>query len=193
MGLREKTPGALRQFQARAKRLVGAGFRAQLSQVLAATAMKQVADEFQGEHDPYGNGWKPLARGTRPAAKAQHAKILRRTGVMAASAAAVASSGGFRFTMAFPAPVHQNGGVIAPHSRLGGHLVKRNAKTGAFAKRGAKSYVVERAGRSTFGEGIVIPRRQIVPTRATGGLGPIWARAFNLEAGRLIKAVMGRG
>ncbi len=193
MGLREKRPGALAQFRKRAQRLVGAGFRAQLAQVLSAAAMKQVADEFQGEHDPYGVPWKPLARGTRPAAKREHAKILRKTGVMAASAAAVPSSDGFRFTMAFPAPVHQHGGVVAPHSRLGGHLVKRNPRTGAFAKRGARTVMLERAGRSTFGDGIVIPQRQIVPMRSTGGLGPIWARAFAREAGRLIRSVMGRG
>jgi len=192
MGVRERNPGALDRLQKRIAKLCEAGFKSELSQTIAAAATKEIADEFAGERDPYGVPWQPLARGSRPAAKIVHAKILRLTGRMAASAIAVPASNGFTVHIAFPAPVHQNGGYVAPHSRVGGHQVRRNEKTGGFAKRGSKRYLIEIAGHSTYAEGITIPRRQLVPTRATGGLGARWGRAFYLEAGRLVKLRLGK-
>lgn len=190
MGVREKHPGQSAQLQARIQRLTTAGFRTGLAQRLGAAAMKQVADEFQGERDPYGRAWQKLAPATRKASKREHAKILRRSGVMAASAAAVPSSAGFQFTMAWPAPVHQRGGFVAPHSRAHGTIQRHNEKTGRLVRAG-KAAILVRAKPATFAHGITIPQRQIVPMASTGGLGPIWTRAFNLEAGRMVRAELG--
>jgi hypothetical protein len=192
MGVREMHPGALQRLQNRLKKLCDAGFKSELCQTLAAAATKQIADEFAGERDPYGVPWQPLAAGTRAASKRTRAKILRLTGRMAASVIGVPDSRGFTIHMAFPAPVHQHGGYVAPHSRIGGQQVRRNEKTGGFAKRGAKRYLIEIAGHSTYADGITIPRRQLVPMRSTGGLGVLWGRAFYREAGRLVKLRLGK-
>lgn len=197
MGLKEQRPGQLEQLRQRVDRLTQAGFRRWLMQLLSAAAMKQVADEFRGERDPYGNAWQQLAPTTRKAGKRDKAKILRLTGIMAASAAAVPSTDSFTFTMAFPAPVHQHGAFVAPHSRLGrAHTemrsgpARRDRGTGRFL-RPEKAAILVRAKRATYANGITIPQRQILPMKSTGGLGPIWAKAFNTEARNLCRRVLG--
>jgi phage gpG-like protein len=41
--------------------LVGADFKLEVSQVLAAGALKEVSDSFRYSRDPYGKPWRPLA------------------------------------------------------------------------------------------------------------------------------------
>jgi phage gpG-like protein len=77
-------------------------FRAQLGQLMAATAGKLIADGFRRSMDPYGKPWAPL--------KVRHGKPLLDTGRLRASFASAPLSNGFRIdaTAAY-APFHQYG------------------------------------------------------------------------------------
>lgn len=134
-------------------------FRVGLSQVLAAAALKQLADEFKHERDPYGVAWAPL--------KLRKGKILRDTGRLAASVAVASSADGFTLSMtADYAGTHQTGKTIVP--------VRAKALRWRVGKRW---YTAQR---------VVIPRRQMLPEASTGGWGPIWWPAFQRETKRYV-------
>lgn len=134
-------------------------FRTGLSQVLAAAALKQLADEFKHERDPYGKPWAPL--------KLRKGKILRDTGRMAASAAVAPGPGGFTLSItASYAGTHQEGKTIVP--------VRAKALRWRVGKRW---YTAQR---------VVVPRRQMLPEASTGGWGPIWWPAFQRETKRYV-------
>jgi phage gpG-like protein len=150
----------LRKLRDKIAQLTTAGFRQELAQVLAAAALKQVADEFRESRDPYGRPWAPLAwRKGLP---------LLLTGRMRNAVAVEPRANGFKLSIATVyAKVHQDGA-----------RVRRGRLAAGF------SGPASRSSRSRVG---FIPQRQMVPERSTGGLGPIWLAAFNREAESLIR------
>lgn len=51
---------ALSRIKERVSGIVGVDFRVELAQVLAASALTEMANEFRESRDPYGQQWKPL-------------------------------------------------------------------------------------------------------------------------------------
>jgi len=172
----------LKKLADRIREVKSEGFKTELSQLLGAAALKLVADGFRGSHDPYGNPWLPL--------KTRKGKPLEKTGRMKGSASVDPRSNGFKLTIATVyAPVHQRGGHVAPHSRIRPQIQWHNPKTGRLVARTTrlKLVVESRIGRRTFGKGITIPQRRMVPDQEGGGLGPIWTAAFRKEAESLLR------
>jgi phage gpG-like protein len=151
---------ALESLRRRIESVTQAGFRRDLSDVLGAAAMKVLKDQFRASVDPYGRPWlRPKLRNGQP---------LRNTGAMEASANFQADESGFRLSIPVRyAMTHQRGANILP-------------------KRG-KYLRFKAAGRFYTLKAARIPRRQLVPERETGGLGPIWAAAFDRAAGELLR------
>lgn len=175
----------LERWRRRVSSVARAGFRSELAQVLGATAMKQVADEFRQSRDPYGAPWAAL--------RSRKGKPLLDTGRMAGSVNVQPQADGFLLNIPTSyAPVHQYGAQVAPHSRIGKRTLWHNPKTGRIVARTTRlKLVVESSfSRQTYGKGITIPRRQMVPERATGGLGSIWGRAFSRETSRFVRLRM---
>jgi phage gpG-like protein len=157
---------ALASLRERVALLTRSGFRRELAEVLGATAMKQVADEFRESRDPYGRPWKGLAL--------RQGQPLRDTGRMANSVNFQASDAGFRLSIPVAyAPTHQDGATILP----------RHGRALRFRTRDGRFFTLAK---------VTIPRRQMVPARDTGGLGSIWAEAFDREAGNLLRRTLGR-
>jgi phage gpG-like protein len=155
----------MRKLADKIRQLTTAGFKAELSQVLAAAAMKQVADEFRGSRDPYGKPWEKLA--------IRQGKPLLDTGRMRNAVTAEPTANGFRLRIATRyAVTHQYGATI-------------EAKTprGLRFKAGGRFYALKR---------VRIPRRQMLPEADTGRLGPIWTAAFNREAEAIIRRRLGK-
>jgi phage gpG-like protein len=166
----------------RVESVTRAGMVNDLAAVLGVTAMKQVADSFRESRDPYGHAWAPL--------KYRKGKPLLDTGRMAASVNSHVVDKGVRISIPVKqAAIHQNGGQVAPHSRIRGRTLWRNPKTGRLVARNTKLRLVHesQAKAATFGNGITIPRRQMLPERDTGALGPIWARALNRATATFIR------
>lgn len=161
MGIVQINGVPLGQLKDRIARLSASGFRTELSQVLAAAALKQVSDGFRHSRDPYGNRWRdPKFRQGQP---------LRDTNAMSNSAAVEPRPNGFRLSITkHYAGVHQRGKTIK-------------------ARRAPRLLFKTRDGQWHSATEVTIPRRQMVPEADTGGLGPIWGKAFNDEAGALIK------
>lgn len=175
----------LERWRRRVANIAQAGFRTDLAAVLGATAMKQVADEFRQSRDPYGTPWEAL--------KSRKGKPLLDTGRMAASVNVQPQADGFLLNIPTSyAPVHQYGAQVKPHSRIAKRTLWHNPKTGRIVARTTRLKLVTESSfsRQTFGKGITIPRRQMVPEKATGGLGPIWGRAFSRETSRFIRTRM---
>lgn len=148
---------ALNQLAERIRLLTTAGFKTELSQVLAASAMKQVADEFRASRDPYGKPWQELAW--------RKGKPLLDTGRMRNSVAVEPRPNGFKLSIA---------AVYAPFHQAGAHVRRGRLTAGA-------SGPASRRSRSRVG---YLPQRQMVPE---GTLGPIWTEAFKKEAESLIR------
>jgi phage gpG-like protein len=175
----------LERWRRRVASVTRAGFNSELAQVLGATAMKQVADGFRKSQDPYGTPWAPL--------KSRKGKPLLDTGRMAASVNVQPQADGFLLNIPTSyAPVHQYGAQVPPHSRIGKRTLWHNPKTGRIVSRTTRLKMVTESSfsRQTHNKGITIPRRQMVPERSTGGLGPIWGRAFSRETSRLVRLRM---
>lgn len=179
----------LTRFRSNLQKVSSRGWTGELASRLGETSLKLVADEFRGERDPYGNAWRELANKRARGAKAR-AKILRDTGRMAASVNFAADATGFRIMIPVTyAPVHQYGATIPARSNAHGQQLRgRYTKNGQFrfVKKSAKTALLVRAKAATFGE-VTIPQRQILPMASTGGLGPIWLRAYNTTAVDLLK------
>lgn len=151
------------------------GFRARLSQVLAAAAGKLVNDGFRSGVDPYGRPWAPL--------KSREGKPLLLTGRMRASFAAAPISGGFRIDgTANYTRFHQFG--TKPHRKVA-RTAKQNAR-GRFV-------ALQRSGsllkiREHMNPGI--PARPMIPTKEQGGLSEKWLAVFKQETAALIERTM---
>jgi hypothetical protein len=160
MGLTERNPGQLDALRKRMETLSSAGFKTELSQVLAAAAVKQEADCFRDQRDPYGDRWKAL--------ESRDGEALRNTGAMFASVHTPRADG-IGFTLAI------DRGHPKTHN-YGATITAKAAKALRFVVRGAV----------VFAQKVVIPKRQLVPDESRG-LGPIWGRAFADEARALIR------
>lgn len=153
-----------------------------LAKRIGAASLKLVADEFRSGRDPYGAAWLATKKGNPP---------LRRTGRMAGSATAQANGPTVKVTIGTTyAKYHQDGtrvharkGGAIPVNRRGWFVSKRKLNEKA-ASQGVKVF-----GSYTHGG---IPKRQMLPEAATGGLGPVWAAAFRNEERDLVMQVFGR-
>lgn len=187
MGVTETNPGALAELTRKVRYLDGQGFKTELSQVLSVEALHQVEEGFMGERDPYGRPWAPLKHGRGRGSRAA-ARLLRDSGRMYNSRAVMPTAGGFRLSLtAAYAAVHQYGATIPPRLHTNWH----NPRTGAFVGRNTKLKLVHVIKSIGF-KPTVIPRRQMVPEKDTGGLGPIWLAAFNQVADSLMRRRMGK-
>lgn len=136
-----------------------------LHQNLAQEARKQVFDEFKSGRDPYGKPWPATLRG---------GVILAKSGRLRNSLRPVATSTGFTITTpVIYAAVHQHGARI--------EAVR--AKNLRFKING--QWVSKRA--------VIIPRRQFLPERDTGGLGPVWTPAFRRVINNYVRVFMKAG
>jgi phage gpG-like protein len=156
----------------------GPEFKRQAGDLLAATALKQLADGFRAERDPYSKPWKPL--------KHREGKILRDTGRLANSYQAHGTERGFVIsTNVVYAPPHQFGARLKSGAKAslpssggkGGRLGRRKATLG----RRAKSLKARASKTHT------LPRRQMIPAPDTGGIGPLWGPALNKEADLIMR------
>lgn len=186
MGVTQKTALGLPDLRKRMAGIAAPAFKLRMSQNLAEEARTQTSNGFQKQRDPYGKKWAPL--------KYRKGDILQLTGRMAASVATVAHTKGFRIDIPVTyAGPHQYGAKIAARSNVRAQVLRGNyTKRGRFrfAKKG-KAALLVRAKRASFGE-VTIPQRQMLPMASTGGLGPIWTRAFN-EASRTLLDAYARG
>lgn len=156
-------------------RLQSSGFGFELSQVLGGTILKQLADEFRQSRDPYGRPWRPpLLRPGKP--------LLDTGRLRAAATSRMATSGSLRSVVVHVpvvyAAVHQYGATIKPKNPSG--LL-------TFKTKGGSSHGIRGRGGWYSLRQAVIPRRQIFPESDTGGLGPIWGKAFAREASALLR------
>jgi phage gpG-like protein len=171
----------LREMVRKIEALKGQSFRDGLAKRCGAAALKLVADGFRGERDPYGESWKPIKR---------EGKILRDTGRMAAGFSTSPTATGFsinnrvRYVM-----VHQRGGHVKPSVRV----QFADPKTSRFISRkkaSRRKLVAERV--LNFAQGMTIPKRQMLPEKATGGVGKAWGDALNREAREYMRERLGR-
>lgn len=157
---------ALRTMADRIGTVGGAGGVDKLRKNLAATALKLIADEFRGQKDPYGQSWRPLSpstvAGRRKGKKKGGAKILQSTGRLRASFGTTSKGLGF---------VVSSKVKYAPHHQYGAKLKRRNAGIRGLLQR-----------KRVVG---AIPRRMMVPD-SKQGLGPIWKKAFEKTATRVL-------
>jgi phage virion morphogenesis protein len=194
-GLRQTKGISLPELRDRIAGLRDPAFRAKLSQLLGEEARTQVADSFREERDPYGNKWAPLARPRARDKKGTIGKILQDTGRMAASVAVAPAPNGFRIDIPVKyAPVHQYGATIKPHQRGSGIIIQdaRGRIVGKRGlaralKRGSLKGIKSRRFHAYRHGGAVIPRRQMLPEKDTGGLGPIWSAAFIAVTNRAVE------
>ena len=198
-GLRQTRGISLRALRDRIAGLREPAFMTSLAQKLGEEARTQVMDGFRGERDPYGNPWQPLSR-LRPRDKGTAGKILQDTGRMMASVAMAPAPNGFRIDIPVKyARIHQYGGVIPAHQRGSGVLVQdargrimSKAKLARALKAGRSGGVRARRFNAYQHGGTVIPRRQMLPERDTGGLGPIWTPAFIAVTDRAVRRQLGK-
>lgn len=179
VGLHHVSGPSLAELRRRVTSAQGAQFRARVAQNLAEEARHQVDDCFKGERDPYGKPWEPL--------KHRKGKILQDTGRMHASTATVAVPDGFLLQItATYAKYHQYG---TNPSQRAARLARQSARGRFVSKRARTSYLLTIRAHTNPG----IPQRQMVPMASTGGLGPIWSRAFNKVTADVLAETLGGG
>lgn len=169
--------------------------RGGIASAVGEAAIKQINDGFRKQRDPYGVAWTPLKNPSKKRGGST-AKILRDTGRMQGGFNVAISPDGFQISQPVTyAASHQYGAFIAPHSRVNPQTVYRSVKSNQFLsvrkaigkdgkiKKGVTSF----QHQPTFPQGITIPRRQMVPEKATGGMGDIWGAALNAQADAILK------
>ncbi len=170
-----------------------------MAQNLAADARKLIADEFRGEHDPYGTPWKPL--------KNRHGKILQDTGRLRGDIGITPSSDAIRIVFKAPyAAVHQYGATVGHRSLLQKIFTKTPRRKGgvipvdsqgrfmskAKASRSKAKSQAFKSFKSYKQPEFKIPQRMLLPTQGFGGLGPIWAKRFARTSRRVLMESFGR-
>jgi phage gpG-like protein len=146
-------------------RLISPQARADTARSMGLAAMKQLSDEFRESRDPYGNKWAPL--------RLRRGRPLLDTGRLRASAALSPLPNGFAITMtAGYASTHQSG--------------KRDIRP---VRAKMLSWKMRGSTRRYFAKRVSIPRRQMLPEAATGGLGPYWSRALGDAALEQIRRI----
>lgn len=178
MGVTKTSALGLPDLRKRMAGVTSPAFKIRMSQNLAEEARTQTSNGFQKQRDPYGKAWSPL--------KYRKGMALQLTGRMAASVSTLAHERGFRIDIpvTYAAP-HQYG--ARAHARKGGAIPQ--GKRGRFISRRQAASAKSRAQRVAIFGGFThggIPQRQMIPMSSTGGLGPVWTRAFNEAAGTLL-------
>ena len=166
MALVAKDPQAMPRLQRAVKALAAAGLTDALAKRLGATALKLLSDQFKRSVNPYGETWAPVFRDRKKDRRARARRAKAGKPVLA------------------DRPLVDTG-------RL------RAAATGKASNDSSKAVVrvvipVEYASYHQSGTRFV-KRRQMVPEASTGGLGPIWSKAFEREAEKLILERMKKG
>lgn len=164
-GIRGDMAGA-KKLADKVRRVVAGGGRAAIVGAFKGAVLKLIADEFRESRDPYGNAWKaPVLRDGKP---------LLDTGRLRASFTAQEVAGGLAVTTNVKyASTHQYGATIEP--------VRADALR--FQARGKKRfYTLKRS---------IIPRRQMLPERDTGGIGPIWSATLKSETDKVLRKILG--
>jgi hypothetical protein len=145
----------LRDLQQRVAAIAEGKFVPELAQRMAAAGLKQLADQFKGSVDPYGEPWAPVvrkrARDTK--AKARRAK----SGRFVPTDRPLVDTGRLR-AAATGAQANQSSGSLV--------RITIPVEYASFHQEGTAR----------------IKRRQILPEASTGGLGPRWSKAFEREA-----------
>jgi len=165
----------LRELASRIEKLTGEAQRSVLTQRLAEEARTQALLGFEQSRDPYGEPWKPVARGGQP---------LLDTGRLHNSLRPVSSPNGFTIsTNVKYAATHQYGATIkAKRPGIIGRALGRKGKPLTF-KVGPPGKQVWRSKYE-----VKIPRRQFMPE---GRLGPIWTAAIFKVADATVREFMG--
>lgn len=160
---------ALDRLAARIREVGSTQFQNEMGKALGAVALKQLADEFRQSKDPYGRAWKrPILRDGKP---------LQDTGRLQNSFQAKPTPQGFSVsTNVYYARTHQlgagvDGSPIATIVPVEAKRLRWRTRDGRWHTRMA----------------VKIPKRQIVPTPETGGVGSKWGKALNEEADALMQ------
>lgn len=173
--------GGLRALQARTSEAQLRALAPEVAKRLGAVSIKLLADEFRQGRDPYGAAWLATQRGNPP---------LRRSGRMAGSVTAQPNGPTVKVTIGTTyARYHQDG--TGPHPRKGGAIPVN--RRGRFASKRKLSQKATSQGVRVFGAYTHggIPRRQMLPTQSTGGLGPVWSAAFRDEERGVVLRIFG--
>ena len=182
-----------------------------LSQLVAMGGVKLTMDCFRKQQDPYGRKWQPLARersrdkkarlrAIAKGKKVRGQKILIDTSRMRNSTTAIqlGRSGGVAIPTGY-AITHQNGAHIAPHSRLASYknatyrVGNKVASEGQARKahKAGLSVHVDRF-RRTYGDGITIPQRMMLPDSKMG-MPSTWNKMISREAKGLMQRWVQKG
>ena len=168
-------------------------FKRGLFTVCAAAAQDALDNQFIKSIDPYGKKWKPLVHPSQRRGGAS-AKPLLDTGRLSTSFSRHITDDGFviETNLAY-APVHQYGAFIPPHTKL--YRALAFDKNGRFISvrtaKGRKKADRYWLGHVTYGKGIRIPQRQMIPMEETGGIGDAWGKGINEAAEQFVKDWIG--
>lgn len=151
---------------------VRTGLMPTLRQGLAAEAHSLIVRGFDAREDPYGTPWKPSLR-----AQMEGSRTLSDTERLRNSFDVQPTATGIEVTTDTKyAATHQYGAVIRPV----------RAKALRFRGLVMRAKRARAEGAWITVQKVEIPRRQMVPDRATGGLGRPWTKAFNEAAEDII-------
>jgi hypothetical protein len=169
------------------------------------TGMKLLMDSFRKSRDPYGNPWKPVVRNRKKDRRARARRIAR--GLPVKRAKPLLDTGRLRASAALNRVGPEGFEIVMTADYAGAHQygAKIQRKGGAYAvdKRGrfvSRKKTAGRPGKTPLARGqstrvrfypaytITIPRRQMLPEADTGGLGPIWTKALERDAKKVVKA-----
>ena len=151
--------------------------RTTLQKRLGETAITQAALGVRQGRDPYGKAWKPLTSRTgRP---------LRKTGnnIQRSWTAGGETPDNFVFGSRFAyLATHQYGAIIKPvHAKM---LRFRVEVARRVSWRNGRARIGGAVNQVVYALQVEIPRRQLVPEQNTGGIGPIWLKAFERTVSR---------
>lgn len=135
----------------------------QLARRLGATAIKLLADEFRLGRDPYGQPWAPVYRRRRRDRRSRARRLAAGQAVKADKP--LVDTGRLRAAATAASAVQSRGSIVR---------VVIPVSYARYHQSGTRH----------------ITRRQIIPEARTGGLGPIWGRAFNAEAKAFLRQLL---
>lgn len=181
----EQADAAVKNLMEAFKKLEGPQ-KVALQKRLGATAVAEAEKGVRSGRDPYGTNWTPLTSRT--------GQPLRRTGTNIQRSWHSRETGPitFEFGSRFKwLRTHQYGAVIrARYAKALKFWVE--GATSIYSRHGAgsKRLVGKGGGASqmnlVIAQKVTIPRRQMIPEEATGGLGRIWTGAFRRTTRRYL-------
>lgn len=148
--------------------------RVELQKLLGQDAIREAQTGIRTQRDPYGKPFAPLTSRTGQALRRTGNNIQR--GWVSKQETPDEFVFGSRFAYLGP---HQYGAVITAKN---GKVLRFRLEGGGqpvyqAGRRGVRQ--VGTTGRIVYARRVVIPRRQMVPEKDTGGLGSRWFRSFS--------------